>query len=956
MKLILAILPLCCTVIAALPERCFQFRFRRHVLFSTEEDNGFEVRVRRANDRAMVGQWYEPGQEYTVELTNKLPFVTFQDFLLWLSSSDLNVFEKQLDSNLSDSSTKCVGSWVHLSGWQRGGRYRPRLAPFGITKSRIGCMGLVAEPSSNIGGYRPTSKVVIRWRAPETVPEDSSGCVVIHAMVRTHSTAWKEVGGLMKTLCPSPMRPMEPVLSETDDSLSKKPVNIFEATHTTTTGPKMPREMLSRDTMLPSDCCACGTATYRLQFQGLWNRSTHPRDWPVNHPNLLHWTNLIGASHSPSFHMYSIGQPASAGVQSICAYGDTTIMRQALTLASSKSEGGAGVPTGTQTASTEVSPLHSLLSTPGMWGEETLNEPRTALIAVNRTHPLISLVTMLGPSPDWCTGISGQSVCKSDCTWVDKLEINLYPWDAGVRQGNTYMPKNADRLDIPDPIRYIDEKWMPGNPFYEHKPVARVTVQRILPEHAWQCTNRVADGVHLFQMGGTVMVSGKPANGSESVGAVQQVSQKKGRKGGKAVGFGGPGASGSLGTNDPLSDPSLAQMATFLCITSDWSAWGPCSVTCGVGSRKRQRTMISNKKPELCQHVQLTMEESCEGRQRTCDFSAPCSLLPWTAWSPCNATCQSPNHLGTRVRKRTLARRNEEGCDHLFPSARELATRTLVQTEECQLPPETCDPATICGEGPKEGFPCGEPTPAFYYSAIEHDCLPFTYLGCKGGRNRFSSAEACKTFCLPVVEALPAWRRERMGLLQFKTSQLSSTGATDESEGPVGQNPACHEEVNTGEECDPPVEWESYWYYCPRTHRCRDFVYLGCKGTANRFTNHTACMAACMPNELRRSQQLARLRHSATKTSNMTGSEQKLQPEDNADFPVGLESMVDIANPKQDCQVTAWGAWGPCSAKCASEQGRRFRLRAILRPSRYGGKTCGPLYERTVCRGADASC
>ncbi len=252
----------------------------------------------------------------------------------------------------------------------------------------------------------------------------------------------------MKTLCPSEMRPMEPVLSEIreipfNDTDPNNPISNWPAMPSDTPG--MPREMRPRDSMQPKDCCACGTATYNITFQGLWNRTTHPIDWPVKHPNLLHWTNLIGASHAPSFQVYSIGQPASAGVQSVCAYGDTTVLRQALSLAASKAEGGAGVPTGSSSATTEVSPLRALISTAGMWGEEVLMEPRSTLVSVNRTHPLISLLTMLGPSPDWCTGVSGQSLCKADCTWVKNLTVFLYPWDAGIREGTTYMPKESDR-------------------------------------------------------------------------------------------------------------------------------------------------------------------------------------------------------------------------------------------------------------------------------------------------------------------------------------------------------------------------------------------------------------------------------------------------------------------------------------------------------------------------------
>lgn len=241
----------------------------------------------------------------------------------------------------------------------------------------------------------------------------------------------------MKTLCPSQMRPMEPVLSSAVDS-----------NHSSASERSYPRDMRPQDTMQSSDCCACGTATYRLTFQGLWNRTTHPKDWPVKNPNLLHWTNPIGASHSPSYAIYSIGQPASAGVQSICAYGDTTIMRQALSLAASKSEGSANAPTGSSSATTEVSPLFSLISTPGMWGEDVLMESRTTLVSVNRTHPLVSMLTMLGPSPDWCTGFSGQSLCQYDCTWIDNMTLHLYPWDAGIRNGDTYMPKDADRKVI----------------------------------------------------------------------------------------------------------------------------------------------------------------------------------------------------------------------------------------------------------------------------------------------------------------------------------------------------------------------------------------------------------------------------------------------------------------------------------------------------------------------------
>ena len=29
-------------------------------------------------------------------------------------------------------------------------------------------------------------------------------------------------------------------------------------------------------------CCACGEAKYLMTFNGIWSKSTHPKDWPEN--------------------------------------------------------------------------------------------------------------------------------------------------------------------------------------------------------------------------------------------------------------------------------------------------------------------------------------------------------------------------------------------------------------------------------------------------------------------------------------------------------------------------------------------------------------------------------------------------------------------------------------------------------------------------------------------------
>lgn len=62
----------------------------------------------------------------------------------------------------------------------------------------------------------------------------------------------------------------------------------------------------------------------------------------------------------------------------------------------------------------------------------------SAEFSVDQTHHLMSFLTMLGPSPDWNVGLSGEDLCTKDCGWVQKFVADLIPWDAGTDSGVTY--------------------------------------------------------------------------------------------------------------------------------------------------------------------------------------------------------------------------------------------------------------------------------------------------------------------------------------------------------------------------------------------------------------------------------------------------------------------------------------------------------------------------------------
>ncbi|KAK4468740.1 hypothetical protein MN116_007916 [Schistosoma mekongi] len=922
-------------------------------------DNGFELRLRRVNDGIMIDEWYEPGRKYYVILTNRFHSIGFRDALIWMEPG-MNKEKKimmnmkmdasnPMDSKsllrqrnkytLTDNKEKCsprdLGEWIHLTN---GASNKPGILDLwttetAVTQPRFGCDNLIAEKITRT--QRLVTKMVVIWKAPS---EDKCGCININAAVQTHNIQteiYSEIGGLTKTLCPSYTRPPSPVLPAY--MLPKNDKNA-ETSSKEKTIKLSHDESMHLDTMQPQDCCACGSASYKLIFTGLWTKTTHPKDWPIHNPGALHWTNLIGATHAPGFQIYRIGEPASAGVQAVCTYGDTTVIKQSLGIAATNTGSLGGVPSGTQRGSTGIGPLLSLVSAPGMWGEETLEETRTTYVAVNRTHPLISFLTMLGPSPNWCTGISSQSVCQVDCTWAKKIEIDLFPWDAGARNGDTYLPKNADNKDVPDPIRFITRDWMANSPFTPGVPVAKLVLERVLPNESWECTSNI----------------------------FQRIGGGGGSGGGSSVASGTRITSGGHGGDNPLSDPSLAQMATFLCITDSWSAWGPCSVTCGVGRRTRQRSMLINKKTELCQHVPLVEEESCDGIKRTCDFSAMCSLLPWTAWTPCNATCDQPN--GRQTRTRYLARPSEKNdCEHIFRSNTESKKGMLREVRECRPKDTDCDPATICSEGRKDGTECGEKVSAYYYSAVEHACLPFKYLGCKGGRNRFPTKQACEGLCIPAVEALPNWRRERMALLQYQTAQVAAD-SNDITTQQVSAAEHCFQPMDPGYICingNPP---RNRWYFCSRLRRCRDFEYHGCGGNKNNFETYRDCLSDCLPLEMEKLRQISMARMASTRkyanntiiVNSETSSEHTFTSTTNSVSDNDGGDSLDVMErqkldamwgPKQDCIMTTWSGWSPCSASCPNQKGMQMRWRYIEKPAMHGGNSCGTLFEKRECHG-----
>lgn len=159
---------------------------------------------------------------------------------------------------------------------------------------------------------------------------------------------------------------------------------------------------------------------YTVTFEATWSEATHPTDFPSGDP---HFSGLIGALHNDGTEFWRTGQIATSGIQQMAETGSKSLLTN---------EVNDAIANGT---------AEQLLSGSGIG-----RSPGSAAIGpvvVNQSHPLLTLVSMIAPSPDWFVGVSALTLVDSDGNWINEQVIELAPYDAGTDSGPSYQSPNA---------------------------------------------------------------------------------------------------------------------------------------------------------------------------------------------------------------------------------------------------------------------------------------------------------------------------------------------------------------------------------------------------------------------------------------------------------------------------------------------------------------------------------
>jgi hypothetical protein len=158
------------------------------------------------------------------------------------------------------------------------------------------------------------------------------------------------------------------------------------------------------------------TAEYEVVFQAVWSPETHPVDYPSN----AHWSGLVGGLHSSLVSFWRRGFNASEGIQRMAEMGSQSALLAEVNTAiaqgtANRTLSGSGIGGGSGAAAISFS--------------------------IDRTHPLVTLTSMVAPSPDWFVGVRNLPLLERG-RWVSRKTVNLFPYDTGTDSGATFQSPN----------------------------------------------------------------------------------------------------------------------------------------------------------------------------------------------------------------------------------------------------------------------------------------------------------------------------------------------------------------------------------------------------------------------------------------------------------------------------------------------------------------------------------
>jgi hypothetical protein len=178
------------------------------------------------------------------------------------------------------------------------------------------------------------------------------------------------------------------------------------------------------------------TADYTAEFVATWSGTTHPGAYPAG----AHFSPLIGGVHNDVVSFWSPGGFSTLGIERMAELGATASLQ-------------AEVQTAIDAGNAAAILLGSAIDSPGS---------THVTLQASTEFPLVTLVTMVAPSPDWFVGVHDLDL-RDGTGWQNELSVDLYTYDAGTDNGVNFTSADIDALPK-QPIALLGSPFAAGSP------------------------------------------------------------------------------------------------------------------------------------------------------------------------------------------------------------------------------------------------------------------------------------------------------------------------------------------------------------------------------------------------------------------------------------------------------------------------------------------------------------
>lgn len=336
-------------------------------------------------------------------------------------------------------------------------------------------------------------------------------------------------------------------------------------------------------------------STYRVTVQTYWSREKFPKHYPDWRPN-AQFSKVVGRTHNQNYVLWRLGTIASDGLKDLAENSKSELL-------DSETQGRGGV--------------FDEFLVPAIQKGVGRSE---ATFFADGNHSKVSLVSRIVPSPDWFIGIDSFDLCVLG-KWVDVVTLELDPNDAGTDNGFTFTAPNW--ASEPREKIYRITSQMPNHPansfHYPHlkklPPLATVTFVKAREYELSQTFfNDGREEVPRFsfvrdeEVSNTVEPLFRPFTDKTTVATSSYYPRRSriepeepGLKPGDDPLRKAPNDDLTNNIRNPYVNKKIGNPKNVRgrrvprnCRVSVWSDWSSCSRTCGIGEKRRTRSVLKH--------------------------------------------------------------------------------------------------------------------------------------------------------------------------------------------------------------------------------------------------------------------------------------------------------------------------------------------------------------------------